>query len=661
VKNNKDMDRAILLVIVIVVVTLVAIQTVNNVMHTIKINTNKNQNLDSPKQIGTIHTTGMAAYSDRGRATMCLNVPPIIDYDCELDNASLNINDTIECVITATDMNNDNVMFYLTWNSTPSIFTIDPNGTMNFTPRRTAMEMTSTFQIHVEDDSGCLNNESHKEYNVYLSGGNRPPRLIQLMPNQTLIKDYFYMLTLTDYFMDPDDDPLFFFYIFQTGSSVGVNTRGTRAEIRGIGCGNTTLYYVAADFLGATATSNTVTYEVLCPDQRIKPPSSNQNSGKGGSSSGNDESEKCKPNWKCNSWSPCLPQNYSYRRCLDYNGCTKDYEQYFFQNCTYIPEEKSCEEKWECNEWSVCKDGIHTRTCMDLNNCGTNNTKPFESEKCTMIPSCFNGIQDADEEGIDCGGPCGACRHTDQPKRQGPSVATIVASIFVFSMSVTLLVIYRHKVYALYRKILGKKPKFKRKVFITEKQKDKLIQIINVAQARLDEGKGNHSIDELSIFQKEYFKQLLSLDAINKQELLEKILKLKDKELEQILVMFYAKITNIVHMRNKGLEIKDEEIQALIDEASHEIFLIAEFTDQDAINSVKDRTTISKGELEKSYNNISTLYIALKFSELIEAKNIYADIIKVYDKLSTKDKSIIYTDTIRAFHAIKYLEKQYKS
>jgi hypothetical protein len=54
------------------------------------------------------------------------------------------------------------------------------------------------------------------------------------------------------------------------------------------------------------------------------------------------------------------------------------------------------------------------------------------------------------------------------------------------------------------------------------------------------------------------------------------------------------------------------------------------------------------------------IYIALKFGELIAAKNAYKDAIKEYDKLSSKDKSIIYTDTIRAFHAIVYMEKQYK-
>jgi hypothetical protein len=227
-------------------------------------------------------------------------------------------------------------------------------------------------------------------------------------------------------------------------------------------------------------------------------------------------------------------------------------------------------------------------------------------------------------------------------------------------MTIGLVAVNRKKIYATYKRIFGKKPRLKRKVYLNQKQKEKLAQILNIAQARLDENKIGYSIDEILTFQKEYFKQLLALDNISKKEFVENIMKLKDKDLEKILVMFYAKITNISYMRNRGLEIKDEEIQTLIDEAWHDLFLIAEFTDQDAIDAVKERTTNNAEQVEIVYNKLSNTYIALKFGELIDAKNTYADIIKIYEKLSNKDKSIIYTDIIRAFHAINYLEKQYK-
>ncbi len=75
-----------------------------------------------------------------------------------------------------------------------------------------------------------------------------------------------------------------------------------------------------------------------------------------------------------------------------------------------------CEEKWECIEWSNCVNGYQTRTCADNNRCRTTYDKPPEKRVCgqdgggTLEPDhCSNGIKDADEENLDCGGTCGPC------------------------------------------------------------------------------------------------------------------------------------------------------------------------------------------------------------------------------------------------------------
>ena len=41
-----------------------------------------------------------------------------------------------------------------------------------------------------------------------------------------------------------------------------------------------------------------------------------------------------------------------------------------------------CEPLWECGDWSACYEGIKTRECRDLNNCGTSINKPVESVGC---------------------------------------------------------------------------------------------------------------------------------------------------------------------------------------------------------------------------------------------------------------------------------------
>ena len=69
-----------------------------------------------------------------------------------------------------------------------------------------------------------------------------------------------------------------------------------------------------------------------------------------------------------------------------------------------------CKEKWVCSNWSVCRiDGFQNRTCVDENNCGTYEEKPPEIQRCVYTPTCFDGVKNGLEEGIDCGGLCPPC------------------------------------------------------------------------------------------------------------------------------------------------------------------------------------------------------------------------------------------------------------
>lgn len=73
-----------------------------------------------------------------------------------------------------------------------------------------------------------------------------------------------------------------------------------------------------------------------------------------------------------------------------------------------------CSESWDCGEWTECSiEGIQTRKCTDMNHCNTYDEKPSEVQECVYIASCFNGIQDGDETGIDCGGSCKPCPGCD--------------------------------------------------------------------------------------------------------------------------------------------------------------------------------------------------------------------------------------------------------
>jgi hypothetical protein len=47
-------------------------------------------------------------------------------------------------------------------------------------------------------------------------------------------------------------------------------------------------------------------------------------------------------------------------------------------------EEVPCVENWSCTEWSECIEGKQTRTCTDLNDCGTFVHKPAEMRDCEV-------------------------------------------------------------------------------------------------------------------------------------------------------------------------------------------------------------------------------------------------------------------------------------
>lgn len=64
-----------------------------------------------------------------------------------------------------------------------------------------------------------------------------------------------------------------------------------------------------------------------------------------------------------------------------------------------------CTENWSCGVWPECANSLQTRTCTDLNHCGTISSRPIVVQGCD---SCHNNKFDEQvEEGVDCGDVCG--------------------------------------------------------------------------------------------------------------------------------------------------------------------------------------------------------------------------------------------------------------
>jgi len=142
----------------------------------------------------------------------------------------------------------------------------------------------------------------------------------------------------------------------------------------------------------------------------------------------------CIENWVCTSYGDCADGKQT-RSCTDHNSCgTEDNKPDLEKSCSAgggggagggsggsggAPMPTECDEDWECTAWNDCgQDGLKFRSCSDKNACGTTVNKPFDMDTCTYLGTCSDGLMNADEEGIDCGGRCTtACAGIPEDKK----------------------------------------------------------------------------------------------------------------------------------------------------------------------------------------------------------------------------------------------------
>lgn len=92
------------------------------------------------------------------------------------------------------------------------------------------------------------------------------------------------------------------------------------------------------------------------------------------------KSTTCVEAWSCTDWSQCANGQQS-RTCSDLNNCgTENDKPAVTQSCETLP--PVCNEDWTCTEWSACSNGQQQRSCSDQNACGTNQNRPGESRAC---------------------------------------------------------------------------------------------------------------------------------------------------------------------------------------------------------------------------------------------------------------------------------------
>ena len=107
----------------------------------------------------------------------------------------------------------------------------------------------------------------------------------------------------------------------------------------------------------------------------------------------------CDENWSCTDWGPTTcPENQTQSRtCIDINQCnTNENKPAQTKLCTYIPliePVETCQEDWSCTSWYPNKcpqDQTQTRLCSEINYCGTNDNEPINTQSCVYNSSQSN-------------------------------------------------------------------------------------------------------------------------------------------------------------------------------------------------------------------------------------------------------------------------------
>ena len=284
-----------------------------------------------------------------GNIGLCINTPPSFNITC---NESMRQDQPYFCEINGSDPNSGQTLAFSVIFNGLQIFNIGYSGIISFTPEYDDTG-NHTANITLNDSSGCNNSLVWGLFNFSVENTNDPPYLsLNITDQQFEEGSSLTAFNLNDHFTDPDGDTLTF-TVSNTGYIVVTLLEGGLVMLRATACNlNENMIFTATDPYNETADSNVVNVECIIP------PADTSSAQTSGSSSSSGITDRCTSDWVCGKWDPCLPNGTRRKLCVDQNFCQEPL--YFWKNCTYI---------------------LH----------------------------CYNGIQDFDEEDVDCGGVCPPC------------------------------------------------------------------------------------------------------------------------------------------------------------------------------------------------------------------------------------------------------------
>lgn len=612
-----------------------------------------------------IHYTEIAldratAHASSGTAGICINRAPIIINRC---NETMTQDVRFTCQLNATDGDGDN----LTWivheqpPDNQTIFNIT-EGLINFTPTNDDVG-NHTHIIRVDDDNGCSNSRFDLLYMFEVLNVNDPPYLVEPIPNQSFASGTtIYPFFLSDYFADPDDDPLTYSFSMGTASayinvtilndsSVGFTTNA---------CGYAYVIFTATDPYNASADSNLVYIEAVCTSE---PEDATQDTSSGGGGGGSYQ-PPCIPELICLPWSECYPNGMQVQTCRDKNGCSES-EIKFYRNCTYIEEINltPCEENWLCSEWGPCTlQGVQQRVCEDLNECGTRQHMPPLEQNCTYDPRCDDGVMNGNETGIDCGGNCAPCSILQAPQPPTEAEGRFLRYFLLLAgaiITIALFIIYRERIYEGVAKLGWMIARRRQKpILLTPSE----MRIILEDLALIDEGVREERLppdkayDKLTATLRKLISFLIDVPYEFSLETAKKGIH-KARLPKDIEVVVSAMLIRVHELER----VVDHRLSSFLFEGTKEetrllVCLTSQATKADVERELPERVITPEMSLvEEIEMRMLDVFEALQFGHVDVAKDEYMNILRAYDNLDDAQKAIEHARIHRLYREIIYL------
>jgi hypothetical protein len=594
------------------------------------------------------------AQSD-GVAGFCINHRPVLVIPC---NATVSQNSPYFCQLNVSDPDGGNFTFWqIPANKT--ILNVTPAGVINFTPNQSHVGNHSTV-FAVRDGSGCINSVGVASFNFSVENVNDPPYLAKEIPEQefpvnTTLAAFF----LTDYFVDPDGDPMNFTSTIPSTFTVTI-MESSLVVFSSTAClpGGEMVTFTATDPYNASGESNQVRVKVKCPKSQSQGNSDSSTGGGGGGGGGS--VNICKENWECDEWGPCLPTNFSWRRCYDTRGCKP--EEYQKRLCTYGGPAPVCQENWLCQEWGKCfMNGTQYRGCADLQECGTEAVKPPTAQKCNYLATCDDGIQNGNETGVDCGGECPACAIVQQPKpilgNGGLSRGILIAIILSILLIAGILRYYRAQI-AQGIATLGflLKHRAYKEVLLDAAQRKSLFEQLHAFEAKLPEMRENEperAYTALSSLIRTYYVEAL---GVNHEAIPEEIAA-KCKELglhEETTMLLTGLFAKLPILEQETLDYDELFIIATAEELRTAVCMTSDYTREEIVRQIDEIPITDKMSFyDEIFARATNVMRAVQFDQLELAHKEYMTILTRYDPLSEAEKEQIYPELKWIFDTVK--------